>query len=156
MSLFQEKYDNAPKGIQEVIDSDDVSEILADIALKNGVGDDGLGNPKLGRLVGYSLVGMLHPKDFIPNLEKDLGVSNETARTIAKDVNEKVFAPVKDLLVEMYGLGKINSSTSEPSPVQKTGYNTSPELFEKKLSGTVLMQEIPTTPVPTKQDQKPL
>ncbi|MCK5027030.1 MAG: hypothetical protein KAS07_01285, partial [Candidatus Pacebacteria bacterium] len=104
MSLFQEKYNISPQKIQEAVDSNDAPEILADIALKNHIGDMGLGNPILGRLVGEILVGLLHPKDFVPSLEKELEISNENARSIAKEVNEKIFSQVKDELIVMHNL----------------------------------------------------
>ncbi len=146
MTLFQEKYNTAPKKIQEVVSSEDTSEILADIALKNGIGDNGLGNPKLGRLVGNTLVGISHPKDFVPSLEKELSISNENAQNIAKEVNKKIFSQAKDELVVMYNLGNIAPPKKEipPAPdtqTEKDPYNTSADLFEKKLQRSAVLQE---------------
>ncbi len=166
MSLFQEKYNISPQKIQEAVDSDDVPEILADIALKNHIGDMGLGNPILGRLVGETLVGFLHPKDFVPSLEKELEISNENARSIAKEVNEKIFSQVKDELIVMHNLDGTHPPKKEvpPSPAAQTEkdvYNTSPELFEKKLQQSVVIQgevtpqkkEAPIeNPAPAQQD----
>lgn len=165
MTLFQEKYAGSPGKIQGVVSSENASEVLADIALKNRIGDDGLGNPNLGRLVGHVLVGLLHPKDFVPSLEKELGVSGETARNIAKEVNEKIFSQVKDELIVMYNLDtmvtKIEKPGSSALKTTKDTYNTPSDLLDKKLQQTVISQEkIKETknevsiekPVPPKQD----
>ena len=116
--LFKDYYQKTPKQIQEVVGSFETSETLAQIAVNHKVDNNkGVGNRDLGRLTGQVLVGMLHPKDFVPALVEKLEIPKERAQKIAKEVNQKIFSQVKDLLIEIYGLkkgGKNNSSNPEP------------------------------------------
>jgi hypothetical protein len=175
--MFDEYYQKAPEKIQEVVDSYETAEILGDIAREHHIDVDGFGNPIVGRLTGRVLVGMIKPKDFIPSLEKELGVSNEMARAIAMEVNEKIFAPVKDLLMEVHGLGEVKkeekqtaetmaSEYLEPIPTGVAGitatglseknYGTSHELFEQKLKQSIIQRPVNNKIVvePMKQETK--
>lgn len=157
MTLFQEKYNAAPKKIQEVTASEETSTTLADIAVAHQVDEEGFGNPIIGRLVGQVLVGMLHPKDFVPSLEKELSVPKETAQKIAKEVNEKIFSQVKDELVKLHNLQQPSSTPQTPSPTQNNDekpYSTPPELFEKKLKQNVVVTT--TTPQDSDSYREPI
>lgn len=113
--LFKDHYQNAPKKIQEIVDSFETSETLAQIAADHTIDNNkGIGNRDLGRLTGQVLVGMLHPKDFVPSLVEKLDIAKEKAQEIAKEVNQKIFSQVKDLLIEIHGLKKDESSPRIP------------------------------------------
>jgi hypothetical protein len=130
-------------------------------------------------LIGTVLLGDTHPKDFIPSLEKELRVSNEVARAIATEVNEKIFTPVKDLLIEMYQLGgtreegvqtneDVDPRYLEPIPtgvaavvtegLSEKNYHTSHELFEQKLKQSIIQRPVNNKVVvePLKQEPRPL
>ncbi len=118
--LFKDHYQNAPQKIQEVVDSFETAETLAQIAADHSVDDNkGIGNRDLGRLTGRVLVGMLHPKDFVPSLVEKLEIPKERAQKIAKEVNQKIFSQVKDLLIELHGLN--------PTPQKGTGFTKKEE-----------------------------
>ena len=116
--LFKDYYQKTPKQIQEVVGSFETSETLAQIAVNHKVDNNkGVGNRDLGRLTGQVLVGMLHPKDFVPALVEKLEIPKERAQKIAKEVNQKIFSQVKDLLIEIYGLKKGEKTIRQtPSP----------------------------------------
>jgi hypothetical protein len=130
-------------------------------------------------LVGTVLLGDTHPKDFIPSLERELKISNEVARAIATEVNKKIFAPVKDLLIEMYQLGgtqeegiqtneDIDPRYLEPIPtgvaavipegLSEKNYHTSHELFEQKLKQSIIQRPVDNKVVvePMKQEPRPI
>ena len=130
--LFKDYYQKAPQKIQETVDSFGTAEALAQIAADHSVDDNkGVGNRDLGRLTGQVLVGMLHPKDFVPALVEKLEIPKERAQKIAKEVNQKIFSQVKDLLIELHGLKKeekaIHQSLSTPAkPVATENSETKP------------------------------
>ena len=118
--LFKDYYQKAPDKIQETVDSFETAEALAQIAADHTIDNNkGVGNRDLGRLTGQVLVGMLHPKDFVPALVEKLEISKEKAQKIAKEVNQKIFSQVKDLLIELHGLKKeekaIHQSLNTPT-----------------------------------------
>lgn len=162
--MFEEYYQKAPEEIRNVVDSSDTSDALGDIARKYGVDVNGFGNPVIGRLTGRILVGMTHPKDFVPSLEKELGVTDEIARAIVKDINDMIFANVKGLLIEIHGLNKgtqQQAPSSNPSPEDVVvkglhgAHSTPPELFEKKLHQSVLSHAPTQPPIQTKTAEPP-
>jgi hypothetical protein len=138
---FIKKYTGAPEEIQDIMGADSTVEVVARIEKINvlNIGQTG----QLASLIGYVLVGLLHPKDLVPTIEKDLGVTQETAAAIAKEINENIFTQVKDILIETYNL---NETPNQPTPLppvaelQQTpgGYSTQPEMFEKKLQHSVI------------------
>lgn len=168
--MFDEYYEKAPEEIKEVVDSYETATILGDIARENNVDVNGFGNPVIGRLTGRILIGMINPKDFIPNLEKELDISNEKARIIAKEVNEKIFAPVKDFLIEIHQLGGVKKEAIKTASnkgvvlgitavgLSEKNYRTSPELFEQKLKQSLIQKPVekimPAEPL--KQKPRPI
>ena len=120
--LFKDHYQNAPQKIQEVVDSFETAETLARIAADHSVDDNkGIGNRDLGRLTGRVLVGMIHPKDFVPSLAEKLDIKKDRAQEIAREVNQKIFSQVKNLLIEIHGLKNPSKNsqtlTSEQAPL---------------------------------------
>jgi len=139
--LFKDYYQNAPEKIQEWVDSFESSDLLAQIAANHGIDNGkGVGNRELGRLSGQVLVGMLHPKDFVPSLVEKLNVPKEKAQEIAKEVNQKIFSPVKDLLIELYKLEK-NEKTAVEEQKQ--------EFLPKKEPVEIGVPQKPEQPTPT-------
>jgi hypothetical protein len=84
---------------------------------------------------------MLHPKDFVPSLVEKLNVPKEKAQAIAKEVNQKIFSPVKDLLIELYKLEK-NEKTEVEEQKQ--------EFLPKKESAEIGVPKKPEQQQPSK------
>src|SRR3990172_11314965 len=71
---------------------------------------------------GLVLFGVLHPKDFIPDLAQKLGVDKEVAKKIADDVNREIFQKVRVSLRKLYGITDEiteNVPVPAPAPIQK-------------------------------------
>ena len=115
--LFKDYYQKVPQKIQEITDSFETSDTLAQIAIDHSVDNEGLANRELGRLTGQVLVGMLPPKNFVPALVEKLNIPKEKAQEIAKEINQKIFSQVKDLLIEIHGLKK----TQKPAITESFG-----------------------------------
>ncbi|OGF85659.1 hypothetical protein A2Z63_02435 [Candidatus Giovannonibacteria bacterium RIFCSPLOWO2_02_44_8] len=78
---------------------------------------------------GLVLFGVLHPKDFIPDLAQKLGVDKEVAKKIAEDVNREIFQKVRVSLRKLHGI-------TDEEPITKKQETTIP---------------IPVPPLPTPQ-----
>ncbi|OGZ56413.1 MAG: hypothetical protein A3G60_00305 [Candidatus Ryanbacteria bacterium RIFCSPLOWO2_12_FULL_47_9c] len=61
---------------------------------------------------GYVMLGLEHPNDFIKNLAETLGIADEKAQAIAKDINEQVFRPIRDHLIDIHKLEKVEQKPS--------------------------------------------
>ena len=136
--LYKIKYKTASQEILDVMRHENCIETLEKIWESNDISS----NKNRGRLsfeIGSVLLGITHPKDFIPNLEKELEVSSEVAKQIARDVNEKIFSQVKDTLIKIHNIGGQNNETSNNESsvsTQEDENSTPPEEFEKKLQDT--------------------
>lgn len=140
--IYIEKYERAPKRIQNLMEYENSIDTLRYLWKTYSI-EDHEQCQKLSFEIGCVLLGLTHPKDFIPQLVKEVGVTQEIARAIAKDVNEKIFAQVKDILIETYSLNKAPQKTVSAEqnlqPQKPQGYSTPPAMFEKKLQQSVLM-----------------
>ncbi len=61
------------------------------------------------------MLGATHPKDFIRNLSDKLGVNRETAKKIADDVNQQIFAKVRESLRKLHGITEEKEAAAAPS-----------------------------------------
>lgn len=92
----QKVFDTLPKDLQDAITSIDTTTALQEIGSKNNLLLDKQG--ELGSEVGYVMMGLTKTKDFVRNLQNRLGVNLETANSIAKDVNDKIFLKIRESL----------------------------------------------------------
>lgn len=98
--IIRERYKNLPPDLKDAIFSEEVTEKIMNISNKYGLYVDEMG--ELGNEIGRVMLGITHPKDFIRNLMSRLEVDAEKARAIAKDVNEQIFAKVKESLKKLH------------------------------------------------------
>lgn len=98
-----EEYKNLPEDLKKAIFSVEMTEAVKRIGGKYQLHIDKIG--ALGNETGMVMLGVTHPKDFIPNLSQRLGVDKETARKIAEEVNAQIFAKVRDSLKKIHGVG---------------------------------------------------
>ena len=93
---FQEAFQKLPADVQTAIYSVETSRAIEQIADKHYLLIDKMG--LLAEEVGLVMLGATHPKDFIRNLSDKLGIDRETAKKIAEDVNQQIFAKVRESL----------------------------------------------------------
>lgn len=114
---LSEKIEKLPEDLREAIFGAESSQILQEIGKKYALHIDKLG--ELVNEVGLVMVGITHPKDFIPNLAERLGVDKMTAKNIAQDVNAQIFAKVRESLKKIHGLsGEPEESKTEAKPLE--------------------------------------
>ncbi len=121
--------------LREAVLSDETGESVTQIASKNSVPGTKLG--ELSEEVANVLLGLRNPSDFIPTLQRRLGVSPAIAQAVANDINTQVFRPVRIPLLKMFGLAENGKpqQTATATPVAPSAAFTTPA--------------IPTAPTPT-------
>ncbi len=93
--------------MQEALSSEATGEVIQQIGDKNHLHLDTLG--KLVGVIGLVMRGLVHPRDFVNELITELSVSREQANEIAADVNQLIFEPIRDALMELH-----DTKTSDP------------------------------------------
>lgn len=91
---------NLPPDVQDVMSSATVGEELMKIAQKHSLHIDTI--DMLYEEVGKIMLGINHPRDFIRNLQKTIGLSPDAARAIAEDINELIFKPIRESLKKVH------------------------------------------------------
>lgn len=100
-SLLRERFAKLPLELREAIASVDTANIILATGQAHHVSIDKIG--KLAEEVGWIMGGLVSTKEFIPDLVEVLEVSREEATAIALEVNQKIFAPIRDHLKRMHG-----------------------------------------------------
>lgn len=91
-----ERFDALPKSVQEVITSSHYEESLVEISKKHDLSIEQMGALEIETTM--VMMGLAPAKDFARNIEKQLKIETGKAYEIEKEINEKVFLRIKDLL----------------------------------------------------------
>ena len=161
-STVQEKFNEAPLKIQDIVMSVETSETLYGIEKKYEVYKEENGLRILPKETTRVLIGITHPRDFVPVLMEKLDVPKEKAQEIAKEVNQKIFSQVKDLLIEIHGLKKTQTTTSETPPTSSGNIPTPPVVPQKsptspqkkEFAEIKIPKKSENFPIPPKADEK--
>ncbi|MDP3934980.1 MAG: hypothetical protein Q8Q46_02080 [Candidatus Giovannonibacteria bacterium] len=111
---IMERYKDLPEDIQQALFSSATSDAILAIGKKNGLAID-----KIGELVdetGLVMLGITSPSDYVKNLVSRLSVTQEKARAIAEEINQKVFQPVRESLKKIHGLAAEKPTPPPPAP----------------------------------------
>jgi hypothetical protein len=103
-------YNNLPEDLKKVIFSAEIGESIKKIGEKYNLLIDKTGI--LGNETGMVMLGLTHPKDYLSNLAERLKIDKESAAKIGEDVNNMVFAKVRESLKKIHGV----DGESVPSP----------------------------------------
>jgi hypothetical protein len=99
--IFEDEFDSLPENIKEVLASPETATALEGLGKKFGIQLDQLDD--LFEQVGFVLLGITLPRDFVTSLQSKLGLPREQVNQIAKEVNEKIFQPIRESLKEVHG-----------------------------------------------------
>lgn len=138
-----EEYKNLPEDLRKAIFSVEMTEAVKRIGEKYQLHIDKIG--ALGNETGMVMFGVTRPKDFVSNLSMRLGVSNDTARQIADEINQQIFAKVRESLKKIHGI------TEEEQAKPETKEAPSKEDIIKEIEGKEIAEQKPE-PAP---EQKP-
>lgn len=147
-----QKYQDLPEDLREAIFSVESAEIIQQIAKKHNLFIDKMGI--LAEETGNVMLGLLSPNDFISALREKLEIAPETAREIGQEINQQIFAKVRESLKKIHNIQEEKSGAETPpikeSPLPSPPPPLSPSapetIFEKKLEA-----EIHKTPKETKE-----
>lgn len=99
-NTFEEEFNNLPEGLREALASEDVAEVIEEIGKKFALHLDVMDD--LFDEIGLVMIGITPPRYFVSSLQKRLGIPCEQVNAIAREVNEKIFQPLRDSLREMH------------------------------------------------------
>lgn len=110
------KYHSLPEDIRAALESSDIDDAIEATGKAHSLHIDQTG--VLYGLVNAVLTGQVQPSQFVSLLEKELAVTKDQAIGIAKEVNQKVFLPIRDSLKKIHGVDK-EAPSRETAPLEK-------------------------------------
>ncbi|HET8574628.1 MAG TPA: hypothetical protein VFM02_00445 [Candidatus Paceibacterota bacterium] len=108
---FEKKFQSLPKDVQEAVESVDSAKILKEVADKHHLHLDQTGS--LTDVTSWLMFGEANPSQYIFNIQKKVRVDEKTAREIAAEINQRIFAPIQESLKKMYHIGGAEKNTEE-------------------------------------------
>ena len=167
VNVITKKFEEVPLDIREAMSSIKMSEAIEEMGKKYGILFDKL--DELYDEIGSVMLGLNHPRDFVVQIERKLGVSSGKATLIAKDVDEQIFKPINQSLRKIHQIsregGLINIPTTpikdapnaELSPMSGIPQASTPQKLTIPDSNFPRSEEILhgiENPVPTQSREK--
>ena len=113
-------YEKLPEELREAIFSVETAENIGDIGDQYGVVDERLN--KISEYVGYVLMGLVLPQEFLGILEKEVKLPKVLAEAITKDLNRLVFYPVRPALEQLHRMEiEVSAKIVTPQPSGEEG-----------------------------------
>jgi len=131
---YVEIFYKLPPEIKDVIVSSSTTEHLFKIGEKHNLHID-----KIGIMTDIAfdvMMGIVASKNFVSELQKELGISALDASVVARDIDENVFKPIKNTMISLYGDKAPNKPSS--TMVELTENDEDHEHLDKEL----LLREI--------------
>jgi len=100
LEQLNKKFDLLPEDIQSAISSSDVDQKIQNIGRQHNLHIDKMG--ELSDETGLVMLGFTHPSNFIKNIKGRVGVDENMAREITKEINEQIFKPIKNSLMKVH------------------------------------------------------
>lgn len=101
---LDEMFEKLPNEIQGMLDSNETISFLKQIEKKYDLSLEKV--QELSAEIGTLMLGASSPQYFIPNIQKSMQISENIAKAITSEVNEKIFRPVKESLKDLHSLNK--------------------------------------------------
>jgi hypothetical protein len=125
------RYFSLSAPLQETLFSDRTSDSIRKAAILGGVEEQ---SSLLARLTGYVLMGYLNPLGFKDELKNELGVSEETAKQVASQLDTEVFSLVSSDIRKLYPPTIKTPTATSYGFTPKTPSNTVSKEAEKRLA----------------------
>src|SRR3989344_9368223 len=90
------RYGDLPEDLQKALFSAQTSDAIFEIGKRHGLAVDKIG--ELADETGLVMLGVTKPSEYIKNLASILALEPEKAKAIAEDINQKVFATIRESL----------------------------------------------------------
>lgn len=92
-----------PEDIARIYESEETTRAILDIGRKHGLAIDTIG--RMSSEIGYVIIGAKPAREFVGNLESALGIPREKAVLIAREINARIFASIRENLKRLHGIG---------------------------------------------------
>lgn len=129
---LETRYRKLPEILRDALLSVEVANKIFETAKKHG-----LPAQKISRLaeeVGYVILGLTKPQEFIPKLIQTVEVDSDKAKTIAKEINHQIFFPLREELKKTHEM----------------------DMTEEEIERGAAMMRAPTPPAPPRPPAPPL
>ncbi len=137
INKIKEKFKLLPEEVKEAYTSIETTETIIQIRDKYHLHIDQAS--ALAEEMGLVMLGLSKPDEFIGTISARLHVTQMVATGITKDVNEKIFNPIKESLKQIHSLENTGNE-----PLVKTRPADSDTIFDSKLKG-LFSNSTPTT-----------
>lgn len=97
--ILQNRLGSVSEAIRTQVTSDEVAETLSQIAKDHNLHIDQAS--VLDEETLYVMLGLEKPDRFVGRLRERLGVSDEIATAVVKEINEKIFLSIRESLMKM-------------------------------------------------------
>lgn len=145
---LRELYKNLPEDVREAMFAVDSADKIQEIGKKYKLHTDQVG--ELGKQVGFVMLGILTPRNFVQELTNKLNISPDLARQVAVNINAEIFTPIRESLKKIHQLYSTTNDKTKPvvPPVVPPPQDAPISLFAAKTAGPVVstQQEALLTP----------
>jgi len=121
---LKERYAKLPKEVKAVLDSEENTDRIYDLGNKNKLHIDKIG--LLNQEINLVMLGMVKPQEFVPNLREKLKIGDEEARQLAMEVNEQIFAPIRESLKQVHAMGEAEKKEAAKPTANNQPSNINP------------------------------
>jgi hypothetical protein len=139
--IWYKRFKEIADEVREAMISEESAANIEKISVNAKLTDDQAG--QLASITGLVMLGFLHPRDFIATISEDVGVPMMAARDIAREINDKIFRPVRQQLKELHGI-----SASSGTATAEAGSRKQEERSEEKDEN---MSDIQNTKYPSER-----
>lgn len=124
--IIREHYNRLPEEVKEFMESEETIKKILDVGKKYQLHMDQING--LSSEVGYVLHGIEKSTDFVGNLTKYVGISEDVANLITYDLNQEIFSKIREELQKVdQGLGQTTTGEGEAAGPK--------QMFEQKMAG---------------------
>ena len=107
------RYRTLPPVLQDALFSEETANKLVDIGQRHGCTVEQIGI--MAEETGYTILGLVSPRDFARVLKTELGVDEETAFAIARDISHQVFFAIRESLKKTHEF-EVGDDAMKPAP----------------------------------------
>lgn len=95
-----ERYSSLPIDLISALNSGDVSEDIQQIGNTRNLSPEKIED--IGFIVGSIILGFIHPNDLSREIQSELGLTAPIAESIAQEIDQKIFVPIRQDLEKNY------------------------------------------------------
>jgi hypothetical protein len=142
-----ERWDTLPDNLKEALFSESNSSIVWQIGTLNHLSEEKISI--MATIVGDVIFGFLHPDDLTREIQETLNLNPKIANSISREINRKIFAPLRSDLEKIYSPVTIMPEIKLP---------TKPEVeakIEKEIEPKPLVEIKPEAEIKPKIEIKP-